>query len=84
MAFIDKVPMGMVAAVEVSPPGENIKVLSNPYGLATVFNLSPEETKHVIPISRALIGNRSAVVIRTPEGEVKEKSYTFRKNNIIR
>ncbi|MBE6064084.1 diol dehydratase reactivase subunit alpha [Clostridium cochlearium] len=73
VAFIDKVPMGMVAAVEVSPPGENIKVLSNPYGLATVFNLSPEETKHVIPISRALIGNRSAVVIRTPEGEVKER-----------
>lgn len=73
VAYIDKVPMGMLAAVEVAAPGKTIKVLSNPYGLATVFKLSPEETKHVIPISRALIGNRSAVVIRTPEGDVKER-----------
>jgi diol dehydratase reactivase alpha subunit len=71
--LIERIPMGMLAAVEVSAPGETIKVLSNPYGIATVFNLSPEETKHVIPIARALIGNRSAVVIRTPEGEVKER-----------
>lgn len=73
VAYIDKVPMGMIAAVEVAAPGRTIKVLSNPYGLATVFKLSPEETKHIIPISRALIGNRSAVVIRTPEGDVKER-----------
>ena len=73
VAYIGKVPMGMLAAVEVAAPGKTIKVLSNPYGLATVFKLSPEETKHVIPISRALIGNRSAVVIRTPEGDVKER-----------
>ncbi|MBE6066624.1 MAG: diol dehydratase reactivase subunit alpha [Clostridium lundense] len=73
VAYIDKVPMGMIAAVEVATPGRTIKVLSNPYGLATVFKLSPEETKHIIPISRALIGNRSAVVIRTPEGDVKER-----------
>ena len=73
VAYIDKVPMGMLAAVEVAVPGKTIKVLSNPYGLATVFKLSPDETKHIIPISRALIGNRSAVVIRTPEGDVKER-----------
>lgn len=73
VAYIDKVPMGMLAAVEVAAPGKTIKVLSNPYGLATLFKLSSEETKHVIPISRALIGNRSAVVIRTPEGDVKER-----------
>jgi diol dehydratase reactivase alpha subunit len=73
VSYIDKVPMGMLAAVEVAAPGKTIKVLSNPYGLATVFKLSPEETKNVIPISRALIGNRSAVVIRTPEGDVKER-----------
>lgn len=73
VAYIDKVPMGMLSAVEVAAPGKTIKVLSNPYGLATVFKLSPEETKHIIPISRALIGNRSAVVIRTPEGDVKER-----------
>ncbi|MBV7274792.1 diol dehydratase reactivase subunit alpha [Clostridiaceae bacterium UIB06] len=73
VAYIDKVPIGMLAAVEVAAPGKTIKVLSNPYGLATVFKLSPDETKHIIPISRALIGNRSAVVIRTPEGDVKER-----------
>ena len=73
VSYIDKVPMGMLAAVEVASLGRTIKVLSNPYGLATVFKLSPEETKHVIPIARALIGNRSAVVIRTPEGDVKER-----------
>jgi len=71
--FIDKIPMGMPAAVEVAAPGKTIKVLSNPYGIATVFNLNSEETKHVIPIARALIGNRSAVVIRTPEGDIKER-----------
>lgn len=73
VAYIDKVPMGMMAAIEVAAKGTSIKVLSNPYGLATIFNLTPEETKHVIPIARALIGNRSAVVIRTPEGDVKER-----------
>lgn len=73
VSYIDKVPMGMLAAVEVAEVGKTIKTLSNPYGLATLFNLSPEETKHIIPISRALIGNRSAVVIRTPEGDVKER-----------
>lgn len=73
VSYINKVPMGMFAAVEVAEAGKTIKALSNPYGLATLFNLSPEETKHIIPISRALIGNRSAVVIRTPEGDVKER-----------
>lgn len=73
VAFINKVPMGMMAAVEVAAIGSTINILSNPYGLATIFNLTPDETKHVIPISRALIGNRSAVVIRTPEGDVKER-----------
>lgn len=73
VSFINKVPMGMMAAVEVAAIGTTINVLSNPYGLATIFNLTPEETKFVIPISRALIGNRSAVVIRTPEGDVKER-----------
>lgn len=71
--MIDKVPLNMKAAVEVANPGETLKVLSNPYGIATVFGLTPEETKHVIPVARALIGNRSAVVIRTPQGEVKER-----------
>ncbi|HHV58434.1 MAG TPA: diol dehydratase reactivase subunit alpha [Firmicutes bacterium] len=71
--LIDKVPLGMPAAIEVAAPGGVIQTLSNPYGIATVFGLSPEETKAVIPVARALIGNRSAVVIRTPAGDVKER-----------
>ena len=68
--LIGKVPVGMPAAVEVADSGKTIETLSNPFGIATVFNLDPEETKLVVPISRALIGNRSAVVIKTPEGDV--------------
>lgn len=73
VAFIDKVPLGMPAAVEVAEQGYTIKTLSNPYGIATVFKLSPEETKNIVPVARALIGNRSAVVIRTPAGDVQER-----------
>ena len=73
VALIDKVPIGMRAAVEVAEPGKVIEQLSNPYGIATVFDLNPEETKQVVPISRALIGNRSAVIIKTPAGDVKER-----------
>lgn len=73
VSLIDKVPIGMKAAVEVARPGGVIEVLSNPYGIATVFGLDPEATKQVVPIARALIGNRSAVVIKTPQGDVKER-----------
>lgn len=71
--LVDKVPMGMISAVEVANPGGVVEVLSNPYGIATVFGLNSEETKQVVPIARALIGNRSAVVIKTPQGDVKER-----------
>lgn len=71
--LIDKVPRGMLCAVEVAGVGGVIEVLSNPYGIATLFHLDPEETKQIVPISRALIGNRSAVVIKTPKGDVKER-----------
>ncbi|GCF95231.1 diol dehydratase reactivase subunit alpha [Enterococcus florum] len=74
VGYIDKVPLGMLAAVEVAPPGRGITQLSNPYGVATVFNLSSEETKNIVPVSRALIGNRSAVVIKTPKGDVKART----------
>lgn len=73
VALIEKVPLGMRAAVEVAEPGAVVEQLSNPYGIATVFDLTPEETKQVVPVSRALIGNRSAVIIKTPAGDVKER-----------
>jgi len=71
--MINLVPLGMDAALEVAALGESIKTLSNPYGIATVFSLTPEETKMIVPVARALIGNRSAVVIRTPLGDVNER-----------
>lgn len=71
--LLEKVPVGMKAAVEVAAQGDVVENLANPYGIATVFNLSSEETKMIVPISRALIGNRSAVVIKTPKGDVQEK-----------
>lgn len=73
VSYIDKVPMGMLSAIEVVEPGKVISQLSNPYGIATVFSLTPEETKNIVPIARALIGNRSAVVIKTPAGDVKAR-----------
>ena len=70
---IEKVPVNMKTAIEVSEKGGVISMLSNPYGIATLFDLTPEETKMIMPLSRALIGNRSAVVIKTPKGDVKSK-----------
>lgn len=74
VTLVEKVPLGMLAAVEVAEAGQTIKTLSNPYGIATVFQLTAEETKMVVPIARALIGNRSAVVVRTPQGDVKART----------
>lgn len=71
--LIDQVPLNQMAAVEVAEQGQAIQQLSNPYGIATLFKLTPEETSMVIPIAKALIGLRSAVVIRTPEGDVKTR-----------
>lgn len=74
VGFVDKVPVDMLAAVEVAAPGKVIETISNPYGIATVFHLNSDETKNIIPVARALIGNRSAVVIKTPEGDVKART----------
>lgn len=73
VSLIEKVPLHMRSAVEVAGQGGVIETLANPYGIATLFGLSAEETKHVVPIARALIGNRSAVVIKTPSGDVKAR-----------
>jgi diol dehydratase reactivase alpha subunit len=73
VTLIEKVPVGMLAVVEVARPGGVVEVLSNPYGIATVFGLNPDETKFIVPIARALIGNRSAVVVKTPQGDVTER-----------
>ncbi|MEE0419306.1 MAG: diol dehydratase reactivase subunit alpha [Lachnospiraceae bacterium] len=69
---IERVPEGKLAAIEVALPGQGISMLSNPYGIATLLGLDAEETRQVTPIAKSLIGKRSAVVIRTPGGNVKE------------
>lgn len=83
VSLIDKVPLNMLAAVEVAQPGGVVEQLSNPYGIATVFGLTSEETKFIVPIARALIGNRSAVVIKTPAGDVTARSIPAGKLQII-
>jgi diol dehydratase reactivase alpha subunit len=81
--YIEKVPVGMPAVVEVAGAGRVVETLSNPYGIATVFGLNPEETKFIVPVARALIGNRSAVVIKTPAGDVTERVIPAGKLRII-
>jgi diol dehydratase reactivase alpha subunit len=71
---VDLVPIGMVAAVEVAGPGQSIRTLSNAYGLATIFGLDSDQTRVVSPVARALTGNRSAVVVRTPSGDVEDRT----------
>jgi diol dehydratase reactivase alpha subunit len=74
VTLIEKVPLNMPAAVEVAKPGSVVEILSNPYGVAKAFDLTPDETKLIVPIARALIGNRSAVVIKTPGGDVTART----------
>lgn len=71
--YLDRVPRHMLTAIEVAPPGGIIETLSNPYGVATVFELNSDETKMIVPIARALIGTRSAVIVKTPRGDVQER-----------
>ena len=65
-------PEEKLAAIEVALPGTSIRMLSNPYGIATLLGLDADETRAVTPIAKSLIGKRSAVVIRTPNGNIKE------------
>lgn len=69
---ISRVPEGKLSAIEVALPGTSIRMLSNPYGIATLLGLNAQETRMVTPIAKSLIGKRSAVVIRTPNGNVRE------------
>ena len=69
---VRKIPEGKLAAIEVAMPGTTIRMLSNPYGIATLLGLNADETKAVTPIAKSLVGKRSAVVIRTPHGNMKE------------
>ncbi|HMS36335.1 MAG TPA: diol dehydratase reactivase subunit alpha, partial [Arachnia sp.] len=73
VGLIEKVPLGMLAAIEVAEAGRIVETLANPFGIATLFGLDAEDTKQVVPLARSLVGNRSAVVIKTPKGDVQER-----------
>lgn len=70
--YVEKIPEGIQAAIEVALVGQCIRMLSNPYGIATLLKLDANETKKVTPIAKSLIGKQSAVVIKTPFEHVKE------------
>lgn len=69
---IDRIPSGKLAAIEVALPGQSVRMLSNPYGIATLLKLDAGETRAVTPIAKSLVGKRSAVVIKTPHGNIRE------------
>ena len=69
---ITQMPEGTLAAIEVALPGSTIRMLSNPYGIATLLGLDAEQTRAVTTIARSLVGKRSAVVIKTPNGNIHE------------
>ena len=69
---INRIPEGKLAAIEVALPGTSVRMLSNPYGIATLLGLDAQETKAITPIAKSLVGKRSAVVIRTPHGNMRE------------
>ncbi|MBU3839673.1 MAG: diol dehydratase reactivase subunit alpha [Candidatus Ruminococcus intestinipullorum] len=72
VTHIEKLPDGVLAAIEVALPGQSIRMLSNPYGIATLLKLSAKQTQSITPIAKSLIGKRSAVVLKTPSGNIRE------------
>ena len=72
VAGIQKLPDDVLAAIEVALPGQTIRMLSNPYGIATLLGLDAEQTRMITPIAKSLIGKRSAVVLKTPGGNIRE------------
>ena len=52
---ITKTTKGLIVLPEDHPSVSYTHlVLSNPYGIATLFKLSPEDTKQVVPIAREM------------------------------
>ena len=83
VAWIEAVPINMPAVVEVAEAGRTIEVLSNPYGIASIFGLSAKETRKIAPIAVSLTGNRSAVVIKTPKGGIQKRKIPVGNLTII-
>jgi len=80
---IEDVPIGRPALVEVAQIGREITELCNPYSIATFLDLSPEDTQKIAPIAITLIGNKSAVVIKTPAGSIEQKMIPIGKLRVL-
>lgn len=52
---IEKVPLGMLAAIEVAEMGRIVETLSNPFGIATLFGTDAGDTMQVVPLARSLV-----------------------------
>lgn len=83
VGIIGAVPIDMPAGVEVAEPGRSIEILSNPYGIASLLGLNAKETRKIAPMAISLIGNRSAVVIKTPKGGIKERKIPIGSLSVI-
>ena len=55
---ITRIPEGKLAAIEVALPGTSVRMLSNPYGIATLLGLDAQETKAITPIAKSLVGKQ--------------------------
>ncbi len=71
---IELVPMNRLAAIEVAPVSYSVTTLSNPYGIASLLDLTPEQTRSVIHMAKAFIGKRSGVVIKSASEPVTVKA----------
>ena len=77
---ISKVPEGKLAAIEVALPGTSIRMLSNPYGIATLLGLDAKETKAVTPIARSLIGKKKCGGHSHPSWQYQRKCPSCRRD----
>lgn len=69
---IGKIPSNQLGIVEVALTGESIQVLSNPYDIATLFKLNPDETRQMVTIAKSLMGKQSGFLVKTPSGEMEQ------------
>ncbi len=71
---IELVPMNRLAAIEVAPVSYSVTMLSNPYGIASLLELTSDQTRSVIHMAKAFIGKRSGVVIKSASEPVTVNS----------
>jgi Diol dehydratase reactivase ATPase-like domain/DD-reactivating factor swiveling domain len=59
-----ELPTGVLAAIEVSPPGQEVAELADPLRIAVLLGLSPAEARAARVAARAVAGHRAAIVLR--------------------